>query len=204
VTPTNFRNIIFDLGNVLLQADLSGAIMRIAGQSSLSAKEITQFFGQTDIIPRFDIGSLSPAEFHSELVESLGWEGSLEELCVIWEEMLSPDVEMVALLQRMNATGYRTYILSNINPIHLKTMDRSFAFVRETNGMVYSCECAMIKPDPKIFLYLFERFGLVPHESIFIDDKEENIRAASELGVHSIHHKSFNSTIEALSGLALK
>jgi putative hydrolase of the HAD superfamily len=198
VSPTIYRNIIFDLGNVLLKADLPGAIVRIAEQSNISAKEIAQFFAGADIIDRFDIGILSPDEFHSELIDALGWKGTSEQLRTIWEGMLSPDEEMISLLRRMKSLGYRTYILSNINPIHLKQMDRSFAFIRETDGALYSCECGMIKPDAKIFLHLFEAFGLVPHESIFIDDKEENVRTAYELGVYSIHHQSFNTTNEVL------
>jgi 2-haloacid dehalogenase len=61
-----------------------------------------------------------------------------------------------------------------------------YAFLRSLAGTVVSGQEGVIKPDPEIFRRLFERFGLVPQETVFVDDAERNIAAARALGMEVV------------------
>jgi 2-haloacid dehalogenase len=62
-----------------------------------------------------------------------------------------------------------------------------FDFLHWFEGIVVSGDEKLIKPDPRIYQLLFEKFKIEPEESIFIDDSLKNVEAARELGMVSIH-----------------
>jgi epoxide hydrolase-like predicted phosphatase len=193
-------NVVFDLGNVLNYCDLDYAIGKLTEHAHVSRESIEAFLA-TDVIDRFDGGVLTVEGFRDELSHATGWSGDLDELRTIWEDMLSlrESEEMVGLMIRLKSIGYKVYVLSNINPIHRDLAERSFDFMKEAHGIVYSCDIQLIKPDPKIFQHLLETFDLDPAETLFIDDREVNTKAAEELGIRSITHTSYEETMEQLA-----
>ncbi len=193
------RNIVFDLGNVLNICDLDFALKGLSAGSNASIEEVRAFLFDTDFVDRLDSGFISNEEFHTAVQSGLGWREDLEALRKLWEDMLSTDHEMVELMVRLKSEGYRIYVLSNINPIHLDLANRSFDFLQHTDGAIYSCECGMIKPDESIFQHLLNTFGLNAAETIFIDDRQVNVDAAGKLGITSIVHRSYIETREKLS-----
>src|SRR5438477_12763993 len=62
-----------------------------------------------------------------------------------------------------------------------------FEFLRWFNGILVSGEVGLIKPDPRIFELLIERFAIDPRRAVYIDDVETNVIAARPLGIHGIH-----------------
>ena len=69
--------------------------------------------------------------------------------------------------------------------------------------IVVSGDEKLVKPDPAIYHLALARFGLEPHEAVFIDDNEPNVLGARALGIHSIHFKDAPSTRRELTGLGL-
>ena len=193
------RNIVFDLGNVLNKCDIDYAVRELAAFSTLDAEAIYRWLNESDIIDRFDIGALSGDEFHAELSKRIGWSGTLESLIKIWENMLVTDNIMVELVRKLKRQGYNIYVLSNINPFHVRLINGPLSFIIETDGYVFSCECQMIKPDPRIFHHLIKQFGLDSTETLFIDDREVNVEAARSLGITSILHESYAETRRQLA-----
>ncbi len=198
-----FQNIVFDLGNVLNKCDLEYAIARLASSSLLNAKDIRKWLMESDVIDRFDAGGLSEEGFNQTVSTILGWNGSIDELREIWEQMLSPDMEMVELMLQLRREGFYVYILSNINPMHARLLDRSLHFIRDAHGYIFSCECGLIKPDPRIFEHLLAKFNLNPDQTIFIDDRKVNTEIASTFGITSILHESPAKTRSLLVNLLL-
>ena len=83
--------------------------------------------------------------------------------------------------------GYKTYILSNFAADgfdYIRTRDAHF--FDQVDGMVVSGHVKLIKPDPEIYKLLLNRYNLVPQETLFIDDNQDNITAAKALGIHGI------------------
>ena len=105
-----------------------------------------------------------------------------------WDEMFSgPIAETEAAIEALHARGVPQYGLSNISHETLAaTLAMSPAFGRLA-GVVASGREGIIKPDPAIFRLACDRFGLRPHEALFVDDSARNIAAAEALGF-DVHH----------------
>ncbi|MDO4474084.1 MAG: HAD family phosphatase [Eubacteriales bacterium] len=86
--------------------------------------------------------------------------------------------------------GYRLYVLSNYGKdLHDRTK-HMMSFLPYMDGVVFSYECHLLKPEREIYQYLCDQFHLNPEECVFMDDREENIEAARAYGIHGIcfHH----------------
>lgn len=195
------RNIIFDLGNVLIHCDLEYAVREIAAKSRLSAEAIREKLTGHTIIDEFDEGRHSPEEFAELMRDEAGWQGTTDELEAIWQRMLSPDEEAFEYLESLIERGYDTYILSNANPFHVDHVKETYPRILQTLGQIFSCEVRLIKPDEAIFHHTRETFGIEPTETVFIDDRLPNVRAAERVGFIGIVHTSLDQTRRKLEEL---
>jgi 2-haloacid dehalogenase len=101
-----------------------------------------------------------------------------------WPETLGGSIEgTVAIVEELHARGMPIYALSNWSAETFPTTRGRFPFLGLFDGIVISGEERLAKPDPRLFGVLFERYGLDPHTSVFIDDLEQNISAAAEVGM---------------------
>lgn len=194
-------NIVFDLGNVLIHCDLDQCANALAARSRLTASEIRARLFVAEEIDPFDQGSLSGEAFTARVRELCEWEGSHQELETIWQQMLKADPEMFKLYEELFERGHKVYILSNINPFHTDWVLREHPAVARAHGRVFSCECAMIKPNEDIFRHLAQSFRLDPAESLFIDDRIDNIEAAERVGFVGLHHRNASETRQSIKKL---
>jgi len=90
-------------------------------------------------------------------------------------------------------------VLSNMSREFIDFL-RRFPVYGLFDGEVVSCEEHTVKPEPRIYEILLERYGLTPSETLFIDDREANIEAAAALGIHGFlfDHRDPASACEAL------
>ncbi|MCC6198108.1 MAG: HAD family phosphatase [Burkholderiales bacterium] len=96
----------------------------------------------------------------------------------------------VAIAGELRARGVPLYALTNWSAETFPSQRRRFAFFDWFEGIVVSGEEGTIKPDPRIFHILLDRYGLAANEAVFIDDNPKNAQAASALGIHGIHFQS--------------
>jgi len=104
-----------------------------------------------------------------------------------WPEMLGGEIPgTVEILAELRAAGVPLYALTNWSAeTFLLSRDR-FEFLDWFDGLVVSGEERVIKPDPRIFRLLLDRFGLDPGATFFVDDSEANVAAARELGLDAV------------------
>ena len=176
------KNVVFDLGRVVFAQD-----------PAKSTAEFKQFFSYVSLTPMpqfwvdYDMGVLSIDQVAAELAAYRGVETSFAremiQIAIGKQETIAPTAALIADLKQ---AGYRLYVLSN--------MSREFIdFLREQevyanfDGDVVSCEVGVVKPMPEIYDVLLERFSLEPSETIFIDDRRENIDAAEAKGISAFH-----------------
>ena len=108
-----------------------------------------------------------------------------------WEEMLGdPLEETVKILAELKNLGIPLYILSNWSAETFPKAEAIFDFLNWFDGKIISGEVGIIKPNPEIFYALTKKFNLNPENSVFIDDKLINIKAAKLIGFHGIHFKN--------------
>ena len=106
---------------------------------------------------------------------------------VRWTEMLGDGFgETVAIMRELRSAGVRTYALSNWSAETFPVTRPRYPFLEEMDGILISGEVGVGKPEPAIFRAFLERFGLEPRSTVFIDDAERNVEAASALGMVAI------------------
>lgn len=109
----------------------------------------------------------------------------------------------VEVLADLRAAGVPVYAITNWSaetyPIALERFD----FLRWFRGVLVSGEVKLLKPDPRIFRMLFERFNIDPAQAVYVDDIQRNVYGAAELGMYAIHFTSAADLRRELENLGL-
>lgn len=120
-----------------------------------------------------------------------------------WDEMLGGTIEENVKLIRPLKEKYSIYGLTNWSAETIPiAMDR-YDFFNDLDGIVVSGAEKIIKPDPRIYQILLERYGIQAEESLFIDDNYANIEAAQQLGFQTIHLEDGINLEEILKAKAI-
>ena len=187
------KNIVFDLGRVLIDFSLDPLIAFLQQESSnISSPE--QFIKESKM-HHFERGEICPDEFVSSLQELTKGASSKEHYKSAWNEIFTPVPEMLGLALDMRKDR-KVFIISNTNKLHFDYILEKFNLERYADDIITSFEVGVMKPHPKIFDTACEKFGIKPEESIFIDDLKENVDAAINLGWNGVHHTKPELTIE--------
>ena len=128
---------------------------------------------------------------------------SLEAAHASWVDMFELRPQMVQLARRLSER-YRVYLLSNIGDLHWQHLSREYQLHRIGHGALPSFEAGVMKPHEGLYIEAERRFALTPAQTVFIDDRTENIAAARRRGWHGIVHTGFESTVEALRDLGVE
>jgi glucose-1-phosphatase len=200
---TGIRNIIFDLGGVLISLDVQEAINGITAlgiRFPYDEQVREKFMG---LLRLFEVGRISPSGFRNEMraLTTVAFED--EAFDRVWTSMLvdySP-VTIGFLLELKKK--YRLFLLSNTNVLHVPhfreklTLQTGAKMEDIFEKVFYSHVLGMRKPDREIYEYVLKDGGLDPEETLFIDDMEENVIAARGLGIIG-HHLVDGETPEGI------
>jgi len=119
------------------------------------------------------------------------------------EMMPGPIAGSVEILAELHDRGTPLYGLTNFSAETYPPAFERFEFLRWFDGILVSGEVGLIKPDPRIFELLIERFAIDPRRAVYIDDVETNVIAARPLGIHGIHFTTPAALRAELAELAL-
>jgi epoxide hydrolase-like predicted phosphatase len=183
------RNVIFDLGGVVLDWNPDHIVSRFQPVAELRASLKAALFGHADW-RMFDRGTLTEAELIERLEPRVG--RTRQEVTAILDavrESLVEKPETVKLIRELQEQGTPLYCLSNMPTTVYTHLRRRHNFWDAFSGIVISGEVKMMKPEPAVFEHLLATFSLRPEESVFIDDVLANIDAAKEMGLHTIWFK---------------
>ena len=95
--------------------------------------------------------------------------------------------ETIEVLHELKENNYSSFVLSNWSAETFVGMMDDYPFLKHFDGLLISGECRLVKPSPKIYELAIKRFNLDLKETVFIDDKIENVQAAEKLGMKIIH-----------------
>lgn len=187
---SNIKNIIFDLGGVLLNIDYNKTISAFTELGIGNFDKMFTQFHADELFIKMETGKISDEDFRATLKKATGGKASDDQLDVAWNAMiLTFRTESLAALEELSKK-YSLFLLSNTNSIHLKYFQQ--VFTRDTgkpllddyfNKAWYSHELGLRKPGREIYEFALRDGGIVASETIFIDDTYDNIEAAKELGI---------------------
>jgi putative hydrolase of the HAD superfamily len=185
----NIRNVVFDVGGVLLEWDPPSVIAKLHPDPADQAVIRRQIFEHPDWL-EFDRGTYSEAEA-AEHFSKLSGRTHEETLALIraTRESLRPIPATVQLLDELAAASVNLYLLSNMPVSTFDYLVKRDSFFRHFKHLVISGAILMVKPEPAIYKHLVEKTGILPAESVFIDDLLKNVIAARECGLHAIQFR---------------
>jgi 2-haloacid dehalogenase len=119
------------------------------------------------------------------------------------EMMAGPIAGAVEILAGLRERGTPLYGLTNFSAETYPHAVARFGFLGWFRGILVSGEVGTIKPDPRIYELLLERFAIDPHRAVYIDDVAANAEAARPFGIHGIHFSTPDALREELVRLTL-
>ncbi len=191
----SIKNIIFDMGNVLLDYDPEVCLDYFLEKEADRAIIRRELFEGPEW-EQGDLGRLTDLERFYKVRERVPerLHGALKSCAVDWTMCMRPVQGMKEFCDRQKEEGRRLYVLSNASSSFYDYFPR-FADFSYFDGIVVSCDIHMIKPDERIYKYLLEKYQLLPKECFFLDDREENVEAARRTGMRAA---VFDGDIEAV------
>ncbi len=191
------RNIIFDLGGVLLNIDfkLTSNAFKELGVSHFD-EMFTQHFSNS-LFELLETGKIDEAAFYDEFRKEAGLPLTNSQIQDAWNALLLDfPAERIEWLEKV-AQQYRIFLFSNTNQIHYDCFIRNFSenfigkhFNDFFEKAYYSQFLGLRKPYPVSFQAIVDEQQILPAETLFIDDTLKNIEAASQLGFQTIHLQS--------------
>ncbi|MDX2430842.1 MAG: HAD family phosphatase [Bacteroides sp.] len=189
----SIKNILFDLGGVILDIDVHATLKGFYELGFPS--ELLQYPNNmtSDLFFRYETGKIGTKEFRNEIRKITGLDFSDEALDEAWTAMIVRIPEERTLLLEKLKERYDLYMLSNTSPLHAPVFEQMYL---EKAGrpmkdlfkeIYYSYEIGWHKPDKEAWEYVINDAGIVPQETLFLDDNIHNIKASQELGFQAIH-----------------
>lgn len=189
------KNIVFDVGNVLVEWDPGKALhdLGIDGDIMDAVLDATV---RSDVWNESDRSTLSDEELLSRMIGNAPqYEREIKLLwdhvqLAIWQFHYSRP-----WIDQLKKNGYHVYILSNYSKhAYEKTID-ALSFLEDVDGALFSYEVHQVKPEPEIYRSLLQKFHLNAAECVFLDDRKENIEAAKQQGISSIQFHSYEQAV---------
>ena len=192
------KNVILDMGNVLLRYDPDYSLNRLCKNEGAKAIIRKEYFGGQEWI-QTDIGTITVEE-RTELVKKRippEYHDDFKAVCENWDICMTPLDGAKEFCNYLKEKGYRVYILSNASTEFYKYFTRHFN-LDFFDGHIVSCDLHMIKPDIAIYKYLLEKYSLAGEECLFVDDVKENTEGAQKAGINAFWFKGDYEAVKAL------
>jgi len=183
---TKIKAIVFDLGNVLIPFDYNIIINKLDLIEEGLGKRFYNLYQVNYHLHRaYEKFAISTDEFLSEMLEFTEHKIDSETFCKIYSEIFTINENLTALLPILKK-NYKLVLLSNTNYIHQKYGYGHYKFFENFDKLILSHEVKAVKPEPEIYNSVMAYTGLKPVEHIFIDDVQEYVDGAKNMGWNAI------------------
>jgi putative hydrolase of the HAD superfamily len=189
------KNIVFDLGNVLLEGSSKDVLNNIEINDD-EYNELVKFF---DYDERLDTGELLIEDYYNSVKIPKHLKEKYREYLVNYYEYRKINFDLVRLLNELDKNGYRVYVISDNNISASKYYQKNLLF-KNIKGWIFSCDYGSLKKDGKLFNIFLEKYNLFADECYFIDDNKTNIKVADKLGFKTfLYNHNYVDLIRDLS-----
>ncbi|MEO6814146.1 MAG: HAD family phosphatase [Ginsengibacter sp.] len=190
------ENIIFDLGNVILDVDYN---LTKTAFEKLGINNFDEMFSQTsadNLFQNLETGAISEQQFYSELNQCTNLRLSESEIKNAWNAMLlnfrEESLDFLLKLQKR----FKLYLFSNTNFIHMDEFDKIYNSIKRDCSFndyfttaYYSCDIGQRKPEIASYQYIIKHANIDAGKTVFVDDTLQNVEAATIAGLKAIQLK---------------
>jgi len=187
------NTLIFDLGGVIINLDVSRTIEKLSQLSGFSQHKVIELYQNNENFKLYEKGLISDNEFRSFVRGLVNAEVDDNIIDEAWNAMVL-DIPKERLIDlRALSKNYDLYLLSNTNNIHLQRVNENFSPLEAESlddyfqKAYYSHHIGMRKPDQEIFKFVVDTHNLDPSKTLFLDDNESNIAGANKVGIQTLH-----------------
>jgi putative hydrolase of the HAD superfamily len=186
------QNIVFDMGMVLVEFDWPNYLKRLPIEPHIKELMVQEALGNAEVWNEHDRGVLSDEEFIAFACRN---KPEIEQGLRMYMEGVGAIITEYDYskewLHTLKEQGYGIYILSNYGAAPYRYAREHFTYFDEADGIVVSSDVKMIKPEDGIYRYLLDTYHLKPEETVFLDDREDNIATARRLGMKGILFENY-------------
>lgn len=188
------KNIIFDWGGVLIDLDFEGCRQAFEQLGVGNLKQLLIGTTENNLFKNYELGNITTAEFREGVRQLTSYSLTDDEIDSVWNSMVKtvPEEKLRLLIELRKK--YSLFLLSNTNEMHWEHasskvfrydgLERDDFFKR----VFLSNEMHLAKPNPEIFRVALHEAGLLPQETLFIDDSLANCQAAASVGLQTVHY----------------
>lgn len=187
---SGIKNIIFDFGGVIINIDPKRTISALKQLKLYHPEKLFSDLSTTQLLNKFELGLISDSEFIMYIKQNCAHETQTHQIIQAWNAMLLDIPRQRINLLKNLSKHYNIFLLSNTNHLHYTHFVVDFE--KATGGITFnhffrkayfSFEIKMRKPSIEIYKHVLNDQGLVPSETLFIDDSIENIDTAKMLNI---------------------
>jgi len=176
------KNILCDLGGVLLEVDFDRAINKLSRECRINKQELFIRIFKTGLKNKHDLGEIEPLAFYNKIVPSQSI--SFSRFKYIWSDIFTEKIEVIKYIISLQKY-HSLFIASNTDPIHYEHFRNTYPWLNSFNGLGLSYNLGIVKPSKKFFVKLCRKFNIDYKNAIFIDDLNANVKSANALGINS-------------------
>jgi putative hydrolase of the HAD superfamily len=194
-------NIVFDLGGVVFSWHPERVIRHVFEDPQEQELVRSEIFEHSDWV-ELDRGTIA---LDQAIVRGISRTGlprpEVEKLLQSVPQFLTPIEETIELIREIRGSDNSLFVLSNMHAASISHLEERYEIWNLFDGIVISSRIQMVKPEIEIYEYLLTTFGLSAAETVFIDDLNENLEAASEIGINTIRFMDAGQCRQALVSL---
>lgn len=198
------NNVVFDIGGVLADFRIQEFMME-KGLDVSTIKRILKASVMNPYWTKFERGEATEEETVQAFVAADPQiEAEIRRAFTDLSGMLVIQDYAIPLVKRLKDAGYGVYYLSNYSKKAYDECGESLAFMPHMDGGIVSFRVGLTKPDPQMFACFLERYGLQAESCVFIDDSEENVVAARDLGFAGIVFQTYDALAAELRSMGVE
>ena len=187
-------DIMLDMGNVLLEWN-KDKILQGVSDTKEEYLILDKAIFQSGLWEKLDLGTMTRQELVLKVVSMIGstYQKKVEEVIWNWPSYIDIYTEVFPVLLELKKKGHRIFVLSNTSKVFYDLLKEQLSPLKELlDGFVLSCDIKAIKPDLAMFKEILDKYQLDPANCVFLDDIEDNTKAAEKLGikVHQVKKRS--------------
>ena len=185
------KNIIFDIGNVLMKFDYYPFIKELLKDDD-KIEHVNNALWYTGYWNDMDRGEDTDVIFNKMLAAEPDYADEIRLTFDNVGDCIKRCDYAIPWIKELRHRGLKIYYLSNYATHTMDANRQALDFLPYMDGGIFSCYEKMIKPDPELFRLMLKRFSLRPEECVFLDDNPNNVKAAREQGINAVQFSDYD------------
>ena len=188
------RNVIFDIGNVLMDFRWQEYMRALFDDDEPTIDSVNQAIWRHGTWASMDAGTDSAVAIEQAVNLVPTHEPEIRKAFAHAGQAMHKQRYAIPWIKELKQMGKRVFFLSNYSAFSIAANQDVLDFLPYMDGGVFSFQVRTVKPEPKIYLLLCEKYGLKAEESLFTDDMPANIETARKLGFHTVLFEGYEKT----------